>query len=419
MKKRFIIFLGILMIAQFAMAEEVKIVMWQHEGGQPETDFYKQRIEAFNQVNAGKILVDLKIIPRGGGNDYEQKVNMGAAAGELPDVVDMDGPYVANFAYSKLLLPLDDLLDKNSEWFQDYVPAMLQQGTFDGKLYALGAMESSVGVYFNKKIFADLGLPEPPTSVEKAWTFDEFAAVLEQLKQKLPADVYPIVGLGGQVNEWLTYMGAPFIWANAGDLISEDGRKADGYLNSPATIDAMTKIQALFTNGYTVNDPGERAFPRGKAAMAISGPWEVIGLKEYPDVQWGLAPYPVMKTNSSPTGSWCWGVTASSKYPKEAVEVLKWMTNKDSTIGLSGVTGMLPTSKSAYQELTNFNTLPLSVFMEQQLKGAHPRPRTPAYPTLTQEFAQAWHDIIMGKDVKTALNEATAKVDRYIKRRMK
>ena len=152
----------------------------------PETDFYKQRIEAFNQANAGKILVDLKIIPRGGGNDYEQKVNMGAAAGELPDVVDMDGPYVANFAYSKLLLPLDDLLDKNSEWFQDYVPAMLQQGTFDGKLYALGAMESSVGVYFNKKIFADLGLPEPPTSVEKAWTFDEFAAVLEQLKQKLP-----------------------------------------------------------------------------------------------------------------------------------------------------------------------------------------------------------------------------------------
>ena len=312
MKKLMFAMLGLTMTAQVAMAEEAKIVMWQHEGGQAETEFYKQRLDAFNQAHEGAIAVDLKVIPRGGGNDYEQKVNMGAAAGDLPDIIDMDGPYVANFAYSKLLLPLDEMIDKNSAWFQDYVPAMLEQGTFDGKLYALGAMESSVGIYFNKKMLAEYGIPEPATSVEKAWTFDEFVGVLEQLKQKLPADVYPIIGLGGTVNEWLTYMGAPFVWSNGGDLISPDGRTAEGYLNGVPTIEALTRIQELFTKGYSINNPGENAFQRGKAAMTISGPWEVVNMQKYPDIEWGLAPYPVIKTNSSPTGSWCWGIAASS-----------------------------------------------------------------------------------------------------------
>ena len=419
MRKGLMTVFGILMMSQVAMAEEVKLVMWQHEGGQAETEFYQQRLDAFNKANAGAIAVDLKVIPRGGGNDYEQKVNMGAAAGDLPDIIDMDGPYVANFAYSKLLQPLDDMIDKNSDWFKDYVPAMLEQGTYDGKLYTVGAMESSVGIYFNKKMLAEYGIAEPATSVEKAWTFDEFVSILDQLKQKLPADVYPLVGLGGTVNEWLTYMGAPFVWSNGGDLISPDGRAAEGYLNGAPTIEALTRIQELFTKGYTVNNPGEYAFQRGKAAMTISGPWEVVNMQSYPDLEWGLAPYPVFKTHSSPTGSWCWGIAASSQHPKEALEVLKWLTNRESSVGLSNAVGMLPTAKSAYQDLPKFSSLPLSVFMEQQLNGAHARPRTPAYPTLTQEFAQAWYDIIMGKDVKTALNEATAKVDRYIKRRMK
>lgn len=109
----------------------------------------------------------------------------------------------------------------------------------------------------------------------------------------------------------------------------------------------------------------------------------------------------------------------ASEHPKEALEVLKWLTNKESTVGLSEVTGMLPTVKSAYDELAAFKEPPLKVFMEQQLKGARPRPRTPAYPVLTQEFAQAWYDIIMGKDAKKALDGSTKKVDRYIKRRMR
>jgi fructooligosaccharide transport system substrate-binding protein len=418
MKKLLIVVLGILMCSQLAFAE-VNLVMWQHQSGEAETNYYLSRIEAFNKAYDGQIKVEVNVIPRGGGNAYEEKVNMGAAAGDLPDIVDMDGPYTTNYAYSKILRPLDDMIDKESDWFKNYVPAMIQQGTYNGKLYSLGAMESSVGVYFNKGMLAEYGIAEPAISVEDGWTFDEFVAVLDELRQKVPEDVYPIIGLGGDVNEWLTYMGAPFIWSNGGRLISEDGKVVDGVLNSAENIEAMTKIQELFTKGYTVNDPGERAFERQKAVMMMSGPWGVPGLADYPEIEWGIAPYPVLKTNSSPTGSWCWGVSTASEHPKEALEVLKWLTSTESTVGLSEITGMLPTTVDAYDELAAFNEPPQRVFMEQQLKGAQARPSTPAYPVLTQEFAQAWYDIIFGKDVEKALNEATDKTARYIKRRMK
>lgn len=418
MKKVLIVVLGMMMCGQLALAQ-VNLVMWQHQSGEEETNYYLERIAAFNKAYDGKINVEVNVIPRGGGNAYEEKVNMGAAAGDLPDIVDMDGPYTANYAYSKILRPLDDMIDKESAWFKNYVPAMIQQGTYGGQLYSLGAMESSVGVYFNKKMLAEYGIAEPSTSVEDAWTFDEFVAVLDELKQKLPADVYPIIGLGGDVNEWLTYMGAPFIWSNGGRLVSKDGSEVKGILNSAENIETMTRIQELFTKGYTVNDPGERAFERQKAVMMVSGPWGAAGMKEYPEIEWAIAPYPVFKTNSSPTGSWCWGVSMASEHPAEALEVLKWMTSTASTVGLSKIIGMLPTTVDAYNELPVFNELPLRVFMEQQLKGAQARPSTPAYPVLTQEFAQAWYDIIFGKDAKKALDDATDKVDRYIARRMK
>ena len=50
-----------------------------------------------------------------------------------------------------------------------------------------------------------------------------------------------------------------------------------------------------------------------------------------------------------------------------------------------------------------------------QLEGAPniamPRALTPAYPTITQTFSSTLDDIMNGKDVQTALDEAVATID--------
>lgn len=53
MRKGLMTVFGILMMSQVAIAEEVKLVMWQHEGRKTETEFYQQRLDAFNKAHAG------------------------------------------------------------------------------------------------------------------------------------------------------------------------------------------------------------------------------------------------------------------------------------------------------------------------------------------------------------------------------
>jgi len=417
MFKKIFLFVSILLITSLILGEaqqEVKLVFWQHGTGLEETEFYRKRIEDFNKAYKGKINVEFVVIERAGGMGYEEKVNIAAASGELPDIMALDGPYTAVYAEAGILRPLGDLIDKTH--LQDIVPSIIKQGTWNGKLYALGSMESSVAIYYNKKMFREVGIKNIPTSVDKAWTWDEFYNVCKKLKQKYPL---AIVGLSGGLDEWLTYMATPFVWSNGGDIISPDGYKAEGYLNSPQTVEALTKVQQLFKEGLTAWDTGGLSFEKGQVPMMLSGPWGAIILKNFPEIEWGIIPYPKFKVHASPTGSWQWGITTKCKNPKEATEVIKWMTNADTVKGLCKVTGMLPTRKSVYLAFPEFSKLPLYILKDQLLKSGHPRPSTPAYLNLTVEFQKAYADIMQGADPKATLDAAAKRVDTYIQRQFK
>lgn len=56
-----------------------------------------------------------------------------------------------------------------------YLDSIIQQGTYNNKLYALGAMESSVGLYYNKDILAEAGVEVP--DADHPWTWSEFTEV--------------------------------------------------------------------------------------------------------------------------------------------------------------------------------------------------------------------------------------------------
>ena len=79
-------------------------------------------------------------------------------AGGLPDVLTVDGPNVAAYAANGIIQPLAEL---SQEEKSVYLESILDQGTYQGKLYALGVMESSVGMYYNKDILEKAGITVP------------------------------------------------------------------------------------------------------------------------------------------------------------------------------------------------------------------------------------------------------------------
>lgn len=392
--------------------QPVELTMWVHQLFSPEGEAYQRRISEFNESYKGKIHVTLIGIPRPG---YETQLEAAAGSGKLPDIITVDGPDVAKYVETGALIPMDEYIDK--DFLSDFLPSIIDQGTYKDKLYHLGPYESSVVLYYNKDLLQQARI-QVPTTIEGSWTWDQ---LLENAKKLSRLKVYGLNLYDDYYEtEWFTYAFLPFVWSNGGDIISSDGSTVEGYLNSPQTIEALEFIGKIFKEGLTNPSLKNIDFQTKKAAMVFDGPWLAAELKEnYPDLRWGMMPYPVSpntKKQVTPSGSWGFSITSNSKNPKEAFEVIKWMTNKDSTKSLYTATQMPPARKSVFNEIAEFKELPEKIIADQLLNTAHPRPKTPVYPILSQSFTDALKGVASGLDAKEALDYEAMKVERELKK---
>lgn len=391
----------------------VNLTMWVHETDSPEGKLYKQKIEDFNKANDGKIKVELTAIPRtGDASGYDDKVNAAVTTNSLPDVLTVDGPTVGAQAGSGMLLPIDDYVDKTD--LADFNKDIIQQATVGGKLYGLAAMDSSVLVYYNKDMFAKAGITAP-TDSKSAWTFDE---LYENAKKLTTSDVNGIDLHLDWKGEWNTFAYLPLIQSNGGQIISDDGKKTDGSMNSDKVVQPINFVKKLVAEKIVTTTPVENSFEEGKAAMAFSGTWEPATLAKYPNLKWGMMPYPKATKDAksvSPCGGWGFYMTKSATGKEKAsVELIKYMTSTQSCIDMYKTNGMPPARQSAFDKIDEYKTLPMSIVADQLKNTAQTRPVTPDYPILTDQFSKAIANAINGMDTKASLDAASKQIDSQI-----
>lgn len=68
---------------------------------------------------------------------------------------------------------------------------------------------------------------------------------------------YPI-DMTFPVGEASIYYYAPFIWANGGNLVSDDGMTVDGYFNSEKNVEVMNYFHQIVENKYMSEAPVEK-----------------------------------------------------------------------------------------------------------------------------------------------------------------
>jgi multiple sugar transport system substrate-binding protein len=115
-------------------------------------------------------------------------------------------------------------------------------------------------------------------------------------------------------------------------------------------------------------------------------------------------------------GSWNWGITSQSEHPEAAWKFLEYLIDPDQILRMTDANGAVPARKSALARSELYGPgKPLEIFKEQLEQGvALERPVTPAYPTITESFAEAIQNIVTGADVKTELDKAVKKIDQDI-----
>lgn len=400
---------------------EIKLMVWsQSAPDNPEGEITQKYVDSFNEKYKGQYKAEVQFFVRSGaGSGFDDKVNAAITANELPDVLHIDGPNVPSFAVNDIIVPLDGYIEDGD--LDTFIPSIIDQGTFNDNLYALGYLESGVVLFYNKDILEKAGI-EPSMGLEDVWTWEDLYNACVKIKESQP-DILPLDMHLNEWVEWLTYGLLPFIQSadqeNKG-IVSEDGLEVKGYLDSDATKEALLFIQKLVEDGLTTATPAEGVFRNGKAGLLLYGLWEFENFKNnFPDLNWGYMAYPRHSNGRihGPTGSWTWAVTSTSEYPDIAAELVLWLSSSEFSEEQSKALGMPPTHTTAVENIEAFAEGGYNYLsMQQLIQYGTPRPKTPIYPFLSYQFQEAIQAIALGEDVDKVVDNMTERVDKELER---
>ena len=202
-------------------------------------------------------------------------------------------------------------------------------GKSDGKLYALFYAYGGnlTATFYNRSVFNQAGVAEPPADWNKAWTWDQFREALRKLTKKNGTSTTQvgITGYGDPITSLLVHSDAKWV--------SDDYKTIQ--TNSPellSTIDAWAEIEK---DGSVMDSVGvdlgttkaEDAFMTGRAAMHTICCGPASPAKKFTDagIDWGFAPNPKMKYSSPDFQSNIVLITKLGQYPEQSWELMKYL----------------------------------------------------------------------------------------------
>ncbi len=380
-------------------ASTAKIVIWSPTDEQGIENWWAEKITAWNQEHPD-LTIARQAIDRSDSYAYENKITTATTSNDLPDILFVDGPTVSYYAANGTIIPIDDVYTDEDK--KDFMPSSIQQNTYDDHLYAIGPTESSVALYYNKDYLDKAGIEYPSdTDIKKAWTWDQF---YENAK-KLTTDDYVGTNIVMDKGEGLIYALEPFFLENGANFVSDDGSKADGYVNSKESVETMDYLNKFIQEGLANVDPVKDEFLNGKAATMLGGSWNIADL-EKSDLNWGVSYYPVSNDGKavSPTGDWTAAVTKDCEDPDSAKQVLQYLMSTDNVADYASAIAKPASRTSSYDKMTGWDEGARKLFLWQLQNTGVARPRTPSYSVLSQGFATAILNVFSGSDAQTELD---------------
>ena len=281
-------------------------------------------LPAFTRTHPG---ITVKFLPTAS-PEYNSVISARLASGSAGDVIACRPFDVSLDLYRKGRL---DKLNGDPVLANFSDAAKVAWQTDDGRdTYCVPLASVIHGFFYNKKIFADLGL-KPPT------TEPEFFAVLDKVKA---SGKYVPLSLG-TADQWDTSQ-VVFTGIGPNYWKGEEGRKAliDGKakFTDPqfvAVWQTMAKWPTYMAKGYQAQTYGDSQtlFASGKAAVFPAGSWDTAFFQKEGDLDFGAFPPPVRKAGDpcyiSDHADIGMGINSASKNKADAKVFLDWMGSKE------------------------------------------------------------------------------------------
>jgi multiple sugar transport system substrate-binding protein len=358
--------------------------------------------------------------PSGAGDeDYKSKISLDLKTGSGADIYAIDGIWVGEFADAGYIKPIEDMIGKDpaNQWdgWSQIPPAVQNNMSYHGKRYGVPSGTDGRVIFFNKKLFAQAGLPADWQP--KNW--DEIVSTGQTIKSKLPG-VTPIqLNAGTAMGEATTMQGALPLLVGAGQQIWSDG-KWQG--NTQAMRDALGVYQKVYGGGLgdpvlqqdaKGRDKSFQAFAAGKIAILLESDyfWRSVvepakGIAKMADrdqaVGWAMIPAKAAGAGIrkqdfvSMSGGGGNVLNPATKYPRQAWDLLKFMNSKEATVALLGGSARITQRQDVNNEVLSSDPM-LSFIAQKVVPLTAFRPGFAVYPRVSLALQQATLDVTTGK----------------------
>ncbi|MGE0074531.1 MAG: ABC transporter substrate-binding protein [Sphaerochaetaceae bacterium] len=391
--------------AEQAPAGPVKIVYWRSLTGVA-GEVQEELVARFN-ASQEKVIVESQF--QGAYAEILQKLLAALAAGELPDVVLLDSPFVALFAKDGALVSLDQFVKKDKTGFDlgDYIPGLIQDGYYDGSLYAMPVMRSTPLLYVNGDMLVEAGLPR---RAPKTW--DEFREFSKKVSK------YNAAGEPIQLGAGFTMGQTSAHWYFQGAVYSFGGLVSDEQFNIHLTEEPAVKLATLwqdmvFKDKTAMPSNSHDDFLNRKVAMVFGSTGSMGNLLSRADFDVIPAFMPGQVQNLVPVGGSVLAMTSTDKFRQDAAwEFMKYMTSAEANSEIVIKTGYMPVSKTSMNypaTVAYYEANPVRKVAVDQLQFTRPQASVISLGKGTEILRQMIEKLLIGNmDPKKVMEETSA-----------
>lgn len=246
-----------------------------------------------------------------------------------PDIIRINNGWLSKF--QPHLAPLPSTIMSASEYATNFYPTALDDFTgTDGNLYAIPIEIDGLALFYNKKLFNDAGITEPPVD------WDELIAYGKKLTKKAS---------NGDITQAGVALGTAKNIRHSTDIFSllllQNGVEITNADDTQVTLTSTRAQSAMefYTNFVSVHKTWSpdlandlEAFYSGKLAMMFAPSWRAFDvINSAPSIEFGIAPVPQLPGNNPVNYSMYWGEAVSAASPNQlaAWEFIEYLSEPE------------------------------------------------------------------------------------------
>jgi multiple sugar transport system substrate-binding protein len=306
------------------------------------TVYWKDVAERFEDANP-RIRVDVQVV---NWNDIDAQVKTMIQSGNMPDVLQTGG--YADKVADDLLYKAEEVLSEKTR--ANLVDTFAEAGEVDGVQYGIPFVSSARALFYNKRIFAEAGVTEPPE------TWADVRSAAEKIKAKTPGVTPYALPLGSEEAQ-----GETLIWelGNGGGYTDAQGKYT---LDSKANVETFQWLRTnLVEPGLTYANPAATDrktafadFAAGKAGM-LNGHPSLIQMSKDGKVDYGVAPIPGKDAALDSTlGVADWMMAFKDRGHKEEIKkFLDFAYSKENTLKFDEMYNLMPVTEDTLEVMTS------------------------------------------------------------------